>query len=99
MASPDNLSSQSSAAFLQRVFFSLPMSLSTSHVQELIYYILIQSIRLYIIIYIYISIPGSSRYVKILPFGSFFFGKKHKFYMLGRYGYIYIYMFIKTESH
>ena len=29
-------------------------------------------------------IPGSSRYVKFLPFGRFFLVKRHKFYPIGR---------------
>ena len=38
---------------------------------------------------IYIYIPGSSKYVKFLPFGWFFLVKRHKFYTLGRSRYIY----------
>ena len=33
---------------------------------------------------VYFNIPGSSRYVKFLPFGRFFRVKRHKFYTLGR---------------
>ena len=47
-------------------------------------------ICIFIFIHVYIYIPGSSRYVKFLPFGSFFFVKRHKFYTLGRSRYIYI---------
>ena len=41
--------------------------------------------------YVYIYIPGSSRYVKFLPFGRFLGEFRHKFYTLGRCRYIYIY--------
>ena len=48
--------------------------------------------------HIYIYIPGSSRYVKFLPFGKFFRVKRHKFYTLGRSRYIiYIYIFYTTH--
>ena len=39
-------------------------------------------------IYVYIYL-GSSRHVKCLPFGSFCWVKRHKFYTLGRSRYIY----------
>ena len=49
------------------------------------------------------TIPGSSRYVKCLPFGSFFWVKRHKFYTLGRsryrsFWYCFCWVFFWLES-
>ncbi len=54
---------------------------------------------LYIYIYTHKIHPGSSsRYVKILPFGRFFFGWNGTHFTLGKPRYIYIYFFFWQRS-
>ena len=45
-----------------------------------------------------INIPGSSRYVKFLPFGRFLLVKRHKFYTLGRSRYIFYSHMLRGSS-